>query len=62
MARVLVVDDAMFMRMTIKKMLEANGHSVAGEAGNGVEAVKKYMEIKPDVVLLDITIDRKSVV
>lgn len=55
MARVLVVDDAMFMRMTIKKMLEANGHSVAGEAGNGVEAVKKYMEIKPDVVLLDIT-------
>lgn len=55
MASVLVVDDAMFMRMTIKKMLEANGHSVAGEAGNGVEAVKKYMEIKPDVVLLDIT-------
>ena len=55
MARVLVVDDAMFMRMTIKKMLEGNGHSVAGEAGNGVEAVKKYMEIKPDVVLLDIT-------
>ena len=42
MARVLIVDDAMFMRMTIKKMLEANGHSVAGEAGNGVEAVKKY--------------------
>ena len=41
--------------VTIKKMLEANGHSVAGEAGNGVEAVKKYMEIKPDVVLLDIT-------
>lgn len=55
MARVLIVDDAMFMRMTIKKMLEAHGHSVAGEAGNGVEAVKKYMEIKPDVVLLDIT-------
>ena len=55
MARVLIVDDAMFMRMTIKKMLEAHGHSVAGEAGNGLEAVKKYMEIKPDVVLLDIT-------
>lgn len=55
MARVLIVDDAMFMRMTIKKMLEAHGHSVAGEVGNGVEAVKKYMEIKPDVVLLDIT-------
>jgi len=55
MAKVMVVDDAVFMRMTIKKMLEAHGHSVIGEAGNGVEAVKKYVEIKPDVVLLDIT-------
>ncbi|MFG6368470.1 MAG: response regulator [Lachnospiraceae bacterium] len=55
MAKVMVVDDAVFMRMTIKKMLEAHGHSVIGEAGNGVEAVKKYVEINPDVVLLDIT-------
>lgn len=55
MAKVMVVDDAVFMRMTIKKMLEAHGHSVIGEAGNGVEAVKKYVEIKPEVVLLDIT-------
>ena len=55
MANVMVVDDAVFMRMTIKKMLEAHGHSVIGEAGNGVEAVKKYVEIRPDVVLLDIT-------
>ncbi len=55
MAKVMVVDDAVFMRMTIKKMLEAHGHSVIGEAGNGVEAVKKYVEIRPEVVLLDIT-------
>jgi two-component system chemotaxis response regulator CheY len=55
MARVLVVDDAAFMRMTIKKMLEAHGHSVIAEAENGLEAVKKYIEAKPDVVLLDIT-------
>lgn len=55
MARVLIVDDAMFMRMTIKQMLEAHGHSVAGEAGDGIEAVKKFIEYKPDVVLLDIT-------
>jgi two-component system chemotaxis response regulator CheY len=55
MARVLIVDDAMFMRMTIKQMLEAHGHSVAGEAGDGIEAVKKFIECKPDVVLLDIT-------
>ncbi|MBO5033416.1 MAG: response regulator [Lachnospiraceae bacterium] len=55
MAKVLIVDDAAFMRMTIKKMLEAHGHTAAGEAANGVEAVKKFMELKPDVVLLDIT-------
>ena len=55
MASVLVVDDAAFMRMTIKKMLEAHGHSMAGEAGNGIEAVKRFIEVKPDIVLLDIT-------
>lgn len=55
MARVLVVDDAAFMRMTIKRMLEANGHSMAGEAADGIEAVEKYKMVKPDVVLLDIT-------
>ena len=55
MARVLVVDDAVFMRMTIRKMIEPEGYEVAGEAGNGVEAVHRYMDIQPDVVLLDIT-------
>jgi two-component system chemotaxis response regulator CheY len=55
MAKVLIVDDASFMRMTIRKMLEAHGHSVAAEAENGIEAVKKFIEYKPDVVLLDIT-------
>lgn len=55
MAKLLVVDDAAFMRMTIKKMVEAHEHEVIGEAENGVEAVKRYIELKPDVVLLDIT-------
>ena len=55
MAKVLIVDDASFMRMTIKQMLEKNGHEAVGEAGNGIEAVKKYIELNPDVVLLDIT-------
>ena len=55
MANVLIVDDAAFMRMTIKKMLEAHEHTVIGEAENGVVAVKKFIELKPDVVLLDIT-------
>lgn len=55
MAKILIVDDAAFMRMTIKKMLEAHNHIVIGEAENGIEAVKKFAELSPDVVLLDIT-------
>lgn len=55
MASVLIVDDAAFMRLTIRQMLEAHGHSVAGEAGDGIEAIRKFKELKPDVVLLDIT-------
>lgn len=55
MANVLIVDDTMFMRASIRKMLEENGHAVVGEASNGVEAVGKYAEVKPDVVLMDIT-------
>ncbi len=55
MASVLIVDDAAFMRMTIKQMLEAHGHTMIGEAADGVEAVRKFKELKPDVVMLDIT-------
>lgn len=55
MASVLIVDDAAFMRMTIQRMLEAHGHSMVAEAGNGIDAVQKYVEVRPDVVLLDIT-------
>ena len=55
MASVLIVDDAAFMRLTLKKMIEAHGYSVAGEAANGKEAVRKFIEVKPDVVMLDIT-------
>ena len=55
MANILVVDDAAFMRMTIKKMLEAHGHHVIGEAGNGAEGVSKYKALNPDVIMLDLT-------
>lgn len=54
--RVLVVDDAAFMRMMIKNFIEKDDDfEVAGEAENGIEAVKKYKELKPDIVTLDIT-------
>ena len=55
MKRVLVVDDAAFMRMAIKRMLDGNGFEVVGEAENGAIAVKKYKELKPDIVTMDVT-------
>ena len=55
MARVLVVDDAAFMRMMLKDILAKNGHEVVGEAQNGAEAVAKYADLKPDLVTMDIT-------
>ncbi len=55
MKRVLIVDDAAFMRMTIKNMLVKNGYDVVGEAENGRIAIEKYAELKPDVVTMDVT-------
>ncbi|MGE8203958.1 response regulator [Heyndrickxia sp. NPDC080065] len=55
MAKVLVVDDAKFMRMTLTKMLEKANHEVIGEAENGREAVEKYRELNPEIVTMDIT-------
>ena len=55
MARVLIVDDAAFMRMMIKDILEKNGYEIAGEAANGAIAVEMYNKEKPDVVTMDIT-------
>ncbi len=52
---ILVCDDAAFMRMMIKDILTKNGYNVAGEAENGAKAVEKYNELKPDLVLMDIT-------
>ncbi|MDI6716278.1 MAG: response regulator [Actinomycetota bacterium] len=52
---VLVVDDAAFMRMKIIKLLTENGYQVIGEAGNGEEAVSKYQQLRPDLVIMDIT-------
>lgn len=54
-ARVLIVDDTLFMRRQLSKMLTDNGYDIAGEASNGEEAFLKYVETKPDVVTMDIT-------
>ncbi|MBT9173536.1 MAG: Chemotaxis protein CheY [Syntrophomonadaceae bacterium] len=59
MARqVLITDDTAFMRMTLKNILEKNGYQVVGEAEDGQVAVDKYMELRPDLVTMDITMPR----
>ena len=59
MPKVLVVDDAAFMRMRCKKMLIENGFDVV-EAANGIEAISVYKESQPDMVLMDITMHDKD--
>lgn len=53
--RILIVDDAAFMRMMIKDILSKNGYEVVGEASDGAQAIEKYKEVKPDLVTMDIT-------
>ena len=60
MARVLVVDDAAFMRKMVSDALVKAGHEVVGEANNGVEAVASYQALKPELTTLDITMPEKD--
>jgi two-component system, chemotaxis family, chemotaxis protein CheY len=53
--RILVVDDAAFMRMMIRDILTKNGYDVVGEAYDGVQTIDKFKEVKPDLITMDIT-------
>lgn len=55
MKRTLIIDDAAFMRLALKSILEKNGFEIVGEAENGAIGVKMYMELMPDIVTMDIT-------
>jgi len=55
---VLITDDTAFMRMTLRNVIEKNGYSVVGEAGDGEEAVALYKELQPDLVTMDITMPK----
>jgi two-component system chemotaxis response regulator CheY len=60
MARMLVVDDAAFMRKVLSDALTSGGHEVVGEAADGNEALAQYQELRPDLTTLDITMPDKD--
>ena len=60
MKRVLVADDASFMRQMIRDIIEPEGWEVAGEASDGFEVVDKFAELQPDVVMMDIVMPKRS--
>jgi two-component system chemotaxis response regulator CheY len=60
MARILIADDASFMRQMIREIIEPEGHEVVGEATNGIEAVDLYNELSPDLVTMDIVMPKRS--
>lgn len=53
--RILIVDDAAFMRMMIRDILTKNGYEVVGEANDGAQAIEKFKELRPDLITMDIT-------
>lgn len=55
MAKIMVVDDAAFLRAMLKEILVQGGHTVVAEASNGEEAIEKYRTFRPDLVTMDIT-------
>lgn len=58
--RVLVVDDAIFMRSMIKDIFTSGGYEIVGEAANGIEAVQRYHDLRPDLTTMDIVMPFKS--
>lgn len=52
---ILIVDDAAFMRINLKNILEKAGYEVIGEAENGKDAIRKYKDLEPELVTMDIT-------
>jgi len=53
-ARILIVDDASFMRMMLRNILTSHGHTIVAEAENGLKAIEAYQQSKPDIMLIDL--------
>lgn len=59
-ARILIADDASFMRQMIREIIEPEGYEVVGEATNGIEAVEQFVSLRPDIVTMDIVMPKRS--
>jgi two-component system chemotaxis response regulator CheY len=60
MSRVLIADDASFMRQMIRDIIDSEGYEVVGEATDGMEVVDKFRELHPDLVMMDIVMPKRS--
>jgi two-component system chemotaxis response regulator CheY len=60
MARILVADDASFMRQMIREIVKEGGHEVVAEASDGIEAIEQFKKFHPDIVTMDIVMPRRS--
>lgn len=60
MGKILIVDDTLFMRTLLKNILFSGGHTIAGEAGDGNDAIEKYRELKPDLVTMDVVMPKMN--
>ena len=58
--KILIADDAAFMRMMLRKILEEGGFEVVAEAENGAQAIEKYKELKPDLIISDMVMPEKG--
>jgi two-component system chemotaxis response regulator CheY len=60
MGKILIVDDTLFMRTLLKNILFSGGHTIAGEAADGDDAIEKYRELKPDLVTMDVVMPKMN--
>jgi two-component system chemotaxis response regulator CheY len=60
MARVLVVDDSIYIRALVRRVLEGAGHAIVGEASTGTEALEAFARVQPDVAIVDIVMPEKD--
>jgi two-component system chemotaxis response regulator CheY len=60
MGTILIVDDTLFIRTLLKNIFTSGGHTIAGEAADGEDAVAKYKELKPDLVTMDVIMPKMN--